>query len=763
MASQIRHLRSGDADKRPAPEEMVYGQLAVNYSADSRAVFFKDSADGVTKVGPTHVGPTAPNLTPAGSAGNSVGESWLDTSDPAALILKIWDGAQWSSAAGVVGPQGPAGADGAPGADSTVPGPQGPAGADSVVPGPEGPAGPAGADGAPGADSTVPGPQGPAGPTAVSADVGNTSVLGTDGLIFTPSVGGGIGPEGPPGPAGPAGPAGADSTVPGPAGPAGADSTVPGPKGDPGADGAPGADSTVPGPAGPAGADSVVPGPQGPAGVDGAAGPPGPTAVSTEAGNASRLGTDGLIFTPASGGSQWTDIGGALVPTAGGGVAVNSSSKFILGHDAFGGAQIYYDAAEGHLKLSPRQTFHTVLPNGYLGIGGVPQAPIHFALDAYSLDEGGARFTVSGYGAEHGGGNESGIGGYGYIDVLNGAAPVRELTINPNKGQFNVRLLSGTGTEMVVADDAGNLTRQPIGSGPQGPQGPAGADGAPGPAGADSTVPGPQGPAGADSTVPGPAGADGAPGPAGADSVVPGPAGPAGPTAVSTDAGNTSTLGTDGLIYTPGVNAGLFVPQDSPTGAAFMPAGPAAARPGAPAGGWQRFHTDSGRPEYFDGATWQFFTDLQDIDKVFINTYSISVNGLLAFDIPSGSTAESLPITYLDIPAGNTNFYVVGTFNVYCAYSTLGQPPCQPYAFLTMGAAPAPSKDVLLGFQASTFTSGSNMIGDARSLNVSAGVSGWDSNIPASFTINAVKLPGGGQLQIYDAFVTVLAWSTVTA
>jgi hypothetical protein len=31
MASQIRHLRSGDADKRPAPEEMVYGQLAVNY------------------------------------------------------------------------------------------------------------------------------------------------------------------------------------------------------------------------------------------------------------------------------------------------------------------------------------------------------------------------------------------------------------------------------------------------------------------------------------------------------------------------------------------------------------------------------------------------------------------------------------------------------------------------------------------------------------------------------------------------------------
>jgi len=69
--------------------------------------------------------------------------------------------------------------------------------------------------------------------------------------------------------------------------------------------------------------------------------------------------------------------------------------------------------------------------------------------------------------------------------------------------------------------------------------------GAPGAAGADSTVPGPAGPAGADSTVPGPQG------PAGADSTVPGPVGPAGPSAVSLDAGNTATLGTDNLIFVP--------------------------------------------------------------------------------------------------------------------------------------------------------------------------------------------------------------------
>jgi hypothetical protein len=117
-------------------------------------------------------------------------------------------------AQGVQGPQGVAGSDGADGQAATVEvgatvtgaagtsasvvntgtsgaavfeftipvgatGPAGPAGADSTVPGPAGPAG---------ADSTVPGPVGPAGPTAVSADAANTSVLGTDGLVFTPSV-----------------------------------------------------------------------------------------------------------------------------------------------------------------------------------------------------------------------------------------------------------------------------------------------------------------------------------------------------------------------------------------------------------------------------------------------------------------------------------------------------------------------------------------------------------------------------------------------
>jgi hypothetical protein len=51
------------------------------------------------------------------------------------------------------------------------------------------------------------------------------------------------------------------------------------------------------GPQGPTGPGSTVPGPQGPTG---ATGPPGPTAVSGNAGNTAMLGTDNLLFVPAT-------------------------------------------------------------------------------------------------------------------------------------------------------------------------------------------------------------------------------------------------------------------------------------------------------------------------------------------------------------------------------------------------------------------------------------------------------------------------------
>ena len=122
-----------------------------------------------------------------------------------------------------------------------------------------------------------PGPPGPAGPTGPAGPKGDT---------------GSAGPTGPPGATGPTGPAG-------PAGPAG-------PKGDTGSTGLPGA----PGQTGPAGSkgDAGSTGPAGPKGDTGSTGPKGdvgstgpkgPTAVSADAKNLARLGSDQLLFVPA--------------------------------------------------------------------------------------------------------------------------------------------------------------------------------------------------------------------------------------------------------------------------------------------------------------------------------------------------------------------------------------------------------------------------------------------------------------------------------
>ncbi len=80
MASILKHLRSSSADKRPTASGLADGQIAINTASGTPAMFFKDSAGNVVKVGPAHVGTSAPNASPAGSAGNSTGELWVDNS-----------------------------------------------------------------------------------------------------------------------------------------------------------------------------------------------------------------------------------------------------------------------------------------------------------------------------------------------------------------------------------------------------------------------------------------------------------------------------------------------------------------------------------------------------------------------------------------------------------------------------------------------------------------------------------------------------------
>lgn len=80
MASVHKHLRSSTASKRPVASGIADGQLAINTASGTPGLFFKDSAGSIVKVGPAHVGTAAPNASPAGSAGNSLGELWVDSS-----------------------------------------------------------------------------------------------------------------------------------------------------------------------------------------------------------------------------------------------------------------------------------------------------------------------------------------------------------------------------------------------------------------------------------------------------------------------------------------------------------------------------------------------------------------------------------------------------------------------------------------------------------------------------------------------------------
>ena len=97
----LQHLRSSTANKRPVPSGMSDGQLAVNSNLASPGLFLKDSNGDVVKVGPTHIGTTAPNVSPAsgGQAGNSKGEQWLDTAG-GRYVFKVWDGTAWRTQEG---------------------------------------------------------------------------------------------------------------------------------------------------------------------------------------------------------------------------------------------------------------------------------------------------------------------------------------------------------------------------------------------------------------------------------------------------------------------------------------------------------------------------------------------------------------------------------------------------------------------------------------------------------------------------------------
>ena len=104
MAVQIQTRRSSTLNDRPFPTRLGEGELALNNNSTSPGLFFADNvaspSTGLIKVGPVHVGSTAPNNSAAGFTSSSKGETWLDTTSTE--IFKIFDGSSFQTAKAVV-------------------------------------------------------------------------------------------------------------------------------------------------------------------------------------------------------------------------------------------------------------------------------------------------------------------------------------------------------------------------------------------------------------------------------------------------------------------------------------------------------------------------------------------------------------------------------------------------------------------------------------------------------------------------------------
>lgn len=94
MTVQILSRRSTLLYDRPFPARLGVGELSLNANSGDPGLYFADSTQtSLFKVGPTFIGSTAPNVSPAGYTSLSKGESWLDTAST--QIMKIYDGSTW--------------------------------------------------------------------------------------------------------------------------------------------------------------------------------------------------------------------------------------------------------------------------------------------------------------------------------------------------------------------------------------------------------------------------------------------------------------------------------------------------------------------------------------------------------------------------------------------------------------------------------------------------------------------------------------------
>jgi hypothetical protein len=85
--------RTGQASDRPSGVTIQAGEMALSFGGADPGMYFEDSAGDIRKVGSNFYGSTAPNSTPIGLPGNSIGETWTTSSNP--YYLQVWTGSVW--------------------------------------------------------------------------------------------------------------------------------------------------------------------------------------------------------------------------------------------------------------------------------------------------------------------------------------------------------------------------------------------------------------------------------------------------------------------------------------------------------------------------------------------------------------------------------------------------------------------------------------------------------------------------------------------
>ena len=89
MPVKLKLLNSVVKSRQPDPAGLDYGELCINQHAESAAIYFKDNAGGLQKIG---VGSNVPNGGSPPNTGNTIGDLYWDS---ATGFLMVWNGSSW--------------------------------------------------------------------------------------------------------------------------------------------------------------------------------------------------------------------------------------------------------------------------------------------------------------------------------------------------------------------------------------------------------------------------------------------------------------------------------------------------------------------------------------------------------------------------------------------------------------------------------------------------------------------------------------------